>query len=308
MYTGNGRLPGERGFGHGSVPGIVTSVEDRLVGVPDGVDENVAAQIVPYVLSLSKGLRSSEPGQPAASRISRAMALTLTHLLISARCLFMASTCAYAKPPPPSFETAVQPSSARQPCAELFVERVFRREHIVLRRDADMGGALRDQPIGERRSSVFRAVQGKASIGSMDAPSGEGRLRFREEMVFQLQNHGRDLAGGARFLLRRDARENDAGGFAGTRTPIGANRRHEIGLRAQNRTVVENFERIGGKCRAGRRNIDDELGLARRWCALGRAKALDDAVIGDMPRGEKAPGQMDIFGRDAHPLAAPRPE
>jgi len=29
--------------------------------------------------------------QPAPSRISRAMALTLTHLLISARCWFMAS-------------------------------------------------------------------------------------------------------------------------------------------------------------------------------------------------------------------------
>ena len=44
----------------------------------------------------------------------------------------------------PSFATAFQPSSARLPCDELFIERVFRREHIILRRDADMGRALRD--------------------------------------------------------------------------------------------------------------------------------------------------------------------
>ncbi len=172
-----------------------------------------------------------------------------------------------------------------------------------------MGRALRDQPIGERRGLVFRAVQDQAPIGGMNARAGRKRcLRFHEQIGVQLHNESRDFARGPRLLFRRDARENDAGGFAATRTSIGANRRHEIGLRAQNRAVVENFERIGDKRRAGRRNVDDELGLARRRRALGRPKALDDAVIGDMPRGEKAPGQMDIFCGDAHPLAAPRPE
>jgi hypothetical protein len=102
-------------------------------------------------------------------------------------------------------------------------------------------------------------------IGCGEARAGrKRRLGFREQRILPSRQHGRDLARGARLLFRRDARENDAGGFAGTRTPIGANRRHEIGLRAQNRAVVENFERIGEKRRAGRRDIDDELGLARR--------------------------------------------
>src|SRR3984893_3094557 len=47
----------------------------------------------------------------------------------------------------------------RQPCDEPLIERVFCREHIDLLGDADMGRALRDQPIGERRGLVFRTVQ-----------------------------------------------------------------------------------------------------------------------------------------------------
>jgi hypothetical protein len=39
---------------------------------------------------LSGTMSCGELCQPAPSRISRAMALTLTHWLISARCLFMA--------------------------------------------------------------------------------------------------------------------------------------------------------------------------------------------------------------------------
>jgi hypothetical protein len=40
---------------------------------------------------LSGTTRRGEPCQPAPSRISKAMAPRLTHWLISARCLFMAS-------------------------------------------------------------------------------------------------------------------------------------------------------------------------------------------------------------------------
>ena len=47
---------------------------------------------------------------------------------------------------------------------QLFIERVFGQKHIVLRRDRDMGGALRDQPIGERRGFVLRAIQYQAPI------------------------------------------------------------------------------------------------------------------------------------------------
>ena len=54
----------------------------------------------------------------------------------------------------------------------------------------------------------------------------------------------------------------------------------EIGLRAQDRAVVESFQRIGRERRAGRGDVDDELGRARRRRALGRAEALDDAIIG----------------------------
>ena len=61
---------------------------------------------------------------------------------------------------------------------------------------------------------------------------------------------------------------------------------------------------IGEKCRAGRRDIDDQLGLARRRCALGRAKALDDAVNLDavLLRKELL-GEPPVFGGDPQPPA-----
>src|SRR5262249_30043244 len=52
-----------------------------------------------------------------------------------------------------------------QPRGELLVERVFGQKHIVLGRDANMRGTLRDQPIGKRRGLVFRAVQSETAIG-----------------------------------------------------------------------------------------------------------------------------------------------
>ena len=122
-----------------------------------------------------------------------------------------------------------------------FIKRVFGQKHIVPRRDGDMGGALRDQPIGERRGFLLRAIQGHASAARMKEPRGKNRLGFGEQRVLQTQEHGRDLAGGARLLLRRDAREDDTGVFARTSAPLRPQRCNEIGLRAQNRAVFENL-------------------------------------------------------------------
>ena len=41
--------------------------------------------------------------------------------------------------------------------------------------------------------------------------------------------------------------------------------------------------------------------------ALGRPQALDDPVVADAGFGEIAAGQVDVFGRDPHPLAPARP-
>ena len=65
------------------------------------------------------------------------------------------------------------------------------------------------------------------------------------------------------------------------------------------------FQRIGRERRAGRGDVDDQLGRAGGRRALGRPEALDDAIVGDAVLGEKAPGEIDVFGRDPHPLAAP---
>ena len=70
-----------------------------------------------------------------------------------------------------------------------------------------------------------------------------------------------------------------------TRAP---KRGDEISLRAEDHSVIENFQRIGGERGAGRRDIDDRLGRAGCRRTFGRAEALDDAIIGDAV-GEKAP-------------------
>ena len=74
----------------------------------------------------------------------------------------------------------------------------------------------------------------------------------------------------------------------------------------QDDAVVERFQRIRSQRRAGRRNVDDELGRARGGRAFGRAEALDDAIVGDAVLCEEPAGEVYVFGRDPHPLAAAR--
>src|ERR1019366_6293251 len=54
-----------------------------------------------------------------------------------------------------------------------FIKRVSGQKHIVPRRDRDMRGALRDQPIGERRGFLLWAIQGRASAARMKEPRGK---------------------------------------------------------------------------------------------------------------------------------------
>src|SRR5450759_2887534 len=84
----------------------------------------------------------------------------------------------------------------------IFHKAGFRPKTHRPRRDRDMRGALRDQPIGERRGFLLRAIQGHASAARMKEPRGKNRRGFGEQRVLQTQEHGRDLAGGARLLLR----------------------------------------------------------------------------------------------------------
>ena len=94
------------GLRHKGFPGIAAGVDNFVVGFPDTVAQEVAAQIIPNIFHgvefwrigrqghhtmLSGTTTFGEPCHPAPSRISRAVALTLTDWLISAKCLFMAS-------------------------------------------------------------------------------------------------------------------------------------------------------------------------------------------------------------------------
>ena len=80
----------------------------------------------------------------------------------------------------------------------------------------------------------------------------------------------------------------------------GRARGHQIGLRAQDHAVVDHLEAVGGERRAGRRDVDDELGGAGRRRRFGRARALHDPVVGDAVRGEEIARQIHVFGGDAH--------
>ena len=64
------------------------------------------------------------------------------------------------------------------------------------------------------------------------------------------------------------------------------------------------FRWLARKRRAGRGDVDDDIGRARRRRALGGAEALDDAVDLDavLLRKELL-GQPPVFGRDAQPAA-----
>ena len=111
-----------------------------------------------------------------------------------------------------------------------------------------------------------------------------------------------------RAILRRDAVEDETRGFDLAVAPVRAARGDKIGLRAQHDAVVDDFQRIGGKRRAGGRDVDDHLGGAGRRCAFGRAEAFHDPVIGDAMRREEGARQVHIFGRDPHLAVMPQPE
>ena len=48
------------------------------------------------------------------------------------------------------------------------------------------------------------------------------------------------------------------------------------------------FSPLARERRAGRRDVDDEVGGAGGGRAFGRAEALDDPVVGDAVAGEEA--------------------
>ena len=102
---------------------------------------------------------------------------------------------------------------------------------------------------------------------------------------------------------RAFARRCDRAGAARSRDaprPSGGARGDEIGLRAQDDAVVDDFEPVGGKRRAGGGDVDDQLGGAGRRRAFGRAGAFDDAIIDDAVLGKEAAREVDVFGGDPH--------
>ncbi len=116
---------------------------------------------------------------------------------------------------------------------------------------------------------------------------------------------GADLARPAGLLARRDPGEDVARRLPRAFAPQGAvSEATSVACERRMTPSSSGFSALAAKRRAGGRDVDDELGRARGRRALGRAQALDDAIVGDAMFGEKAAGQVDVFGRDPHPLAA----
>ena len=122
------------------------------------------------------------------------------------------------------------------------------------------------------------ARRGRSAERSLDAEPAVG---LSEQGRVALPEAGPDLAVFVGPGPCGDVVEDDAGGLAGLRRPVGFLRGDQIGLAAQDHAVVEHPQTIGGERRARRGDVDDQLGAAGRRRTFGRACALDDAVIGD---------------------------
>ena len=72
----------------------------------------------------------------------------------------------------------------------------------------------------------------------------------------------------------------------------------------QDDAVGQHLQMIGAQRRAGRGDVDDDIGRARRRRAFGGAEAFDDAVDLDaVLLREELLGQPPVFGGDAQPAA-----
>ena len=61
----------------------------------------------------------------------------------------------------------------------------------------------------------------------------------------------------------------------------------EIGLRTQDHTIFQDLQVIGGKCRTGRRDIDDQISGAGSRRAFRGTQALHDPVNGNSVAGKE---------------------
>ena len=132
------------------------------------------------------------------------------------------------------------------------------------------------------------------------ADHAEALARLGEQCVVAARKAGADFAKRARARLRGDAVEQDAGGVALRRAPVGGAGGEQIGLRAQDHAVVDHLEAVGGERRAGRGDVDDELGGAGGGRGFGRARAFHDPVVGDAVRGEELARQVHVLGGEPH--------
>jgi len=171
-----------------------------------------------------------------------------------------------------------------------------------LRRDADMAAPARSAnqpaarlfPSGNSGSGAHRWNETAAarkmppSLPRKESAKRESRARLRAWCAPP---------------PRRNARKNDAGQFALARAQSAAVRQRDWLASARSSRRRE-FQRIGGKRRAV-----VVISTTSSACRAGRLRSrrdFHDPVITDMPLGEKAPGQMHIFGGNPHPLAATR--
>ena len=155
----------------------------------------------------------------------------------------------------------------------------------------------------ERMHLARRAMQGQHAGGGRTAERGldaEFLLGGGEQRIVAAGKARAHLAEGGGPAIGGDAVEHEARGLALGSAPGRGAGGDEIGLRAQDYAILDHLEAVRGERRAGRGDVDDQLGGAGGGRAFGRAGALDDAVIDDPVLGEEAARQIDVFGRDPH--------
>ena len=183
---------------------------------------------------------------------------------------------------------------------------------MLQRPDADAGGALREQPVGEFGDPRLGRVQDQEPVGTRilarggpapnSAPADSTIAavapgsRTRSSREWRASSAAATRISSARAVARADGVQ-DAPSEA---TRLACERRITpssstfSALAASVAPVVVMSTMSSAPPAAGAPSVAPE--------------ALDDAIVADAVLGEKAAGQIDVFGRDPHPLAAPGAE
>ena len=148
-------------------------------------------------------------------------------------------------------------------------KRVALVEHLFDGSDRHPLGAPLKQPIRQISGFSTGAMQHYEALRVGVFPERgrgfEALAGLRDDEVGWRRETGANLACAPGLLGGGDPHQNCASGLSGARTPFRLEGGDEIGLAAQDRPVIESFQRVRGQRAARRRNVDDELRGAGGW-------------------------------------------